>query len=278
LTSQVVGTKTYNVATGTSGKVYAVRGSEDGTKLEAAPIDDITNFETIVTLDGTNLKYNEKSEAALDLLNKADHNLLGENQTLTAKLAFDVESCNDVPYTIKNSVFYVKFLRPVSAKPGQSGELRDASNGASITSLVLNLVDWRDKKFDVQEDYTGEDGKTMYNFYGFYGVEKVGALVNDATTDLNNGTLGTTKLSDVTSLVKLYFGEDKASTDDEVVFTYDTTETSATPVSVTQPKFYYHNNGTTLGAFTVRVPLIVYYKWGKIYTYVDLKINQTINN
>ena len=43
-------------------------------------------------------------------------------------------------------------------------------------------------------------------------------------------------------------------------------------------KFYYYNNGTTLGKFTIRVPLEVTYKWGTIYTEVDLNINKTIQN
>ena len=55
------------------------------------------------------------------------------------------------------------------------------------------------------------DGK-KYNFYGFYGVTKVAADIENATTTLNGGTLGSTKLSSVTKNVKLYFGEDKSTT------------------------------------------------------------------
>jgi hypothetical protein len=282
LTAKKIGSTTYYTATGASGATYAIQGKADGSALQAATISGSTvgTFADIVTLaDGTKLTYGT-SDAALDLLNKADHNELAAGETLTAKLTFNVtDPCSDGPtYKLTNDVFYAKFLRPVSANPGQASELKDAENGASYTSLVLNLVDWRDKYFDKKADYTGQDGTTMYNFYGFYGVTKVSANLKAATTNLNNGTLGVTKLSDVTKLVKLYFGTDAESSDDEVEFTYDTAETSATPVSVTQPKFYYHNNGNTLGAFTVRVPLAVTYKWGKIYTYIDLKINQTINN
>jgi hypothetical protein len=285
LTAKKIGSTTYYTATGASGATYAIKGN--GASLQAAKITGnvVGTFADIVTLaDGTKLTYGT-SDAALDLLNNADHNELAAGKTLTAKLTFNVtDPCTDGPtYKLTNDVFYAKFLRPVSANPGQASELRDASNGASFTSLVLNLVDWRDKKFDVKSDYTGEDGKTMFNFYGFYGVTKVSADLAQATTDLNKGTLGTTLLSKVTEQVKLYFGKDEdtavaAGNTGVVDFTYDTAETSATPVSVTQPKFFYFNNGNTLGAFIVRVPLTVEYKWGKIYTYIDLKINQTINN
>ena len=105
------------------------------------------------------------------------------------------------------------------------------------------------------------------SFYGFYGVTKVAADIENATTTLNGGTLGSTKLSSVTKNVKLYFGEDKSTTN---VFT-------ALKVG-DNGKFYYYNNGTTLGKFTIRVPLEVTYKWGTIYTEVDLNINKTIQN
>jgi hypothetical protein len=293
LTAKKIGSTTYYTATGASGATYAIQGK--GTSLQAAKIGadgKPGTFADIVTLagtKGTELTYGD-TEDALDLLNNADHNELAAGKTFTAKLIFKVtDPCKDGPtYKLTNDVFYAKFLRPVSAKPGQASELKDAENGASYTSLILNLVDWRDKKFDVAADYTAQNGTTMYNFYGFYGVTKVSADLANATTDLNKGTLGTTLLSKVTEQVKLYFGKDeesavKVGNTGIVEFTYDTAETSATPtaeepVSVTQPKFFYLNNGNTLGAFVVRVPLTVDYKWGKIYTYIDLKINQTINN
>ena len=203
---------------------------------------------------------------AKDILNNADHNLLGQDQTFTAKLQINAANCDYVDYALGNNVFYAKYLRPVSVDPSDVDELIDATNGASIAGLTLNLIDWRDKYFDKAEDTTGDDGK-KYNFYGFYGVTKVAADIENATTTLNGGTLGSTKLSSVTKNVKLYFGEDKSTTN---VFT-------ALKVG-DNGKFYYYNNGTTLGKFTIRVPLEVTYKWGTIYTEVDLNINKTIQN
>ena len=55
-----------------------------------------------------------------------------------------------------------------------------------------------------QKDTTGDDGK-KYNFYGFYGVTKVAADIENATTALNGGTLGSTKLSSVTKECKIVF-------------------------------------------------------------------------
>ena len=250
------------VVNGASGAQYDITVSADGKTLQA------TNkavTKAVVVLAGTVMEYQE-NDFAKDILNNADHNLLGQNQTFTAKLQINAANCDYVDYALGNNVFYAKYLRPVSVDPSDVDELIDATNGASIAGLTLNLIDWRDKYFDKAEDTTGDDGK-KYNFYGFYGVTKVAADIENATTTLNGGTLGSTKLSSVTKNVKLYFGEDKSTTN---VFT-------ALKVG-DNGKFYYYNNGTTLGQFTIRVPLEVTYKWGTIYTEVDLNINKTIQN
>ena len=250
------------VVNGASGAQYDITVSADGKTLQA------TNnavTKAVVVLAGTVMEYQE-NDFAKDILNNADHNLLGQDQTFTAKLQINAANCDYVDYALGNNVFYAKYLRPVSVDPSDVDELIDATNGASIAGLTLNLIDWRDKYFDKAEDTTGDDGK-KYNFYGFYGVTKVAADIENATTTLNGGTLGSTKLSSVTKNVKLYFGEDKSTTN---VFT-------ALKVG-DNGKFYYYNNGTTLGKFTIRVPLEVTYKWGTIYTEVDLNINKTIQN
>jgi hypothetical protein len=275
LTAKKIGKDTYYTATGASEKVYALRGSSDGSKLEAALIGDkdvLGEFVTVVELSSDSKLTYQENDAAKDLLNNADHNELAAGETLTAKLAFNVGTCGTIPYTVDNGVFYVKFLRPVSANPGQTKELTDATNGASYTELTLGLVDWRDKQFDVAADYTGQDG-TKYNFYGFYGLEKIVADIDNATTELNGGKLGTTKLTTVTKNVQLTFGTENNT------FTYSPADLANTdPSKVTKAKFSYYNNGTTIGATVIRVPLVIYYKWGEIHTSVDLKINQTINN
>ena len=136
--------------------------SADGKTLQA------TNnavTKAVVVLAGTVMEYQE-NDFAKDILNNADHNLLGQDQTFTAKLQINAANCDYVDYALGNNVFYAKYLRPVSVDPSDVDELIDATNGASIAGLTLNLIDWRDKYFDKAEDTTGDDGK-KYNFYGF---------------------------------------------------------------------------------------------------------------
>jgi hypothetical protein len=96
-----------------------------------------------VALYGIDYLLEEKeNDFAKDILNNADHNLLGQNQTFTAKLQINAANCDYVDYALGNNVFYAKYLRPVSVDPSDVDELIDATNGASIAGLTLNLIDW----------------------------------------------------------------------------------------------------------------------------------------
>jgi len=254
------------IVKGASGKKYAISVSGDKKTLYAAEGTNTPQPVVVLSGDQNTLMTYQENEVAKDILNYADHNFLNDGETFTAKLMFDAGLCEEVAYDLKNKVFYAKYLRPVSAEPSDVDELVDATNGASIATLTLNLIDWRDKKFDVEADTKGDDG-TVYDFYKFYGVDKVTADIENATTDLNNGKLGTTKLQDVTKLVDLRFGQDVKGANE-----------ATTVTKGNNGKFYYYNNGTTLGKFTIRVPLKLTYKWGEIYTSVDLNINKTIQN
>jgi len=240
------------VVNGASGEVYEITVAKDGKTLYANILGEIAT-EAVVVLEGTVMKYQE-NEYAKDILNYADHAKLADGETFTAKLMFEAGLCDYVEYALSNNVFYAKYLRPVSAKPAEVEELVDAANGVSKAALNLQLEDWRDKKFDVVEDTEG------FDFYAYYGVSKIAADLDNATTNLNGGTLGETLLNKVTTKVELGFNA------------------PTTVAKGAHGEFTYKNNGNTLGEFTVQVPLVITYKWGKIYTSVDLVINKTINN
>lgn len=265
------------VVNGASGAVYSITASEDGLTLIATDVKTLESEDIIILAASENsdiktvMQYQEESEFAKDILNNADHNLLGQDETFTAKLMFKAGRCEEVEYTLSNNVFYAKYLRPVSVDPSDVEKLVDGTNGASIADLVLNLIDWRDKHFDVEEETTGDDG-TVYDFYQYYAVTTVEADIENATTDLNNGDINTQLLSKVTNKVDLRFGSDEKGANS---FTITKDEETG---EYSNGKFYYYNNGTTLGEFTIRVPLVVTYKWGKIYTSVDLIVNKTIQN
>ena len=252
---------------GASGQKYAITVSADQLTLLAAKVGTTTTYPVVVLQGAQNtLMVYQENDVAKDILNNADHKELGQDETFTAQLEFYAGKCDDiVPFELKNSVFFAKYLRPVSCNPSDVNELEDATNGASIAALALNLIDWRDKEFDNPAHTEG------YDFYGFYGVQNVTADIANATTNLNDGNIDKTKLSAVTGNVKLYFGVDE--------FPGEPTISKYTALNVKDHgKFYYYNNGTTLGQFDVKVPLVVEYKWGKVHTHVTLHINKTNNN
>ena len=240
------------VVNGASGEVYEITVANNGKTLYANILGEAVS-QAVVVLDGTVMKYQE-NEYAKDILNYADHAALADGETFTAKLMFEAGLCDYVDYALNNKVFYAKYLRPVSANPAEVAELVDAANEVSKAALNLQLVDWRDKLFDKAEDTDG------FDFYAYYGVNDVTANIAEATTNLNGGELGKTLLNKVTTKVELGFTK------------------PATVAKGAHGEFTYKNNGNTLGKFTVRVPLTISYKWGYIYTSVDLVINKTINN
>ena len=85
----------------------------------------------VVVLAGTVMEYQE-NDCAKDILNNADHNLLGQDQTFTAKLQINAANCYYVDYAVGNNVFYAKYLRPVSVDPSDVDELIDATNGRCV--------------------------------------------------------------------------------------------------------------------------------------------------
>ena len=257
------------VVNGASGAIYAITVSNEGLTLVATDVETLESADVVV-LEETVMKYQDNA-IAKDILNNADHNQLGQDETFTAKLMFTAEKCEYIPYTLKNDVFYAKYLRPVSVDPSDVENLVDATNGASIAELMLNLIDWRDKHFDVAEETKGDDG-VVYDCYRYYGVTTVEADIEGATTDLNDGDIKTQLLSKVTNNVDLRFGADEEGANSYTIAMDEETG------KYNNGKFFYYNNGNTLGEFTIRVPLVVTYKWGKIYTSVDLIINKTVNN
>lgn len=240
--------------TGNSGKKYDITVSLDGKTLIADAL------YPVVKLNGSVLEY-QNNDVAKDILNYADHTLLGDKQTFTAQLQVNAANCSWVPFTLENNKFYAKFLRPISIDDPQNNTFTDAETGGSNRDLNLTFVDWRDHNFDGSETQG-------HNYYAYYNVSSIKCLVDEITTDLNGGNLDSQKLSQVTDKIKFKF-----------------TEPTATQIQNGKGnlKHYfgtltYENNGMTVGNFNIKVPLDVTYDWGTIRVEVVCKISQTEAN
>lgn len=230
---------------GHSGATYTLSISTDGKTLKATKAG-VT--QEVAKINGSEVDL-QRTDFAMDLLNNAPHNELADNKTFTARLAVKSQFCAPIgDLNVGNSAFDVKFLRPISVNTAKDA-FTDSHQGVLELALKAKLAftDWREKAVD----------QALFNYYKITKIEQNG----DITTDLNGGKLGVTKLADVSNNVIVKF-------------------VPKTP-SVTFNDFgkiTYENNNAVVKEFTVRVPLVVTYAWGKLYTHCDATVRRTVQN
>ena len=270
---------------GESGLEYTLTVSNDGTQLQAAnPTIDGGDPKTVATIVKTDVVVPSDpadeagkitfadNASAKDILNYAAHSELGDGQTLTGKVAVKVTTCDPVGATLNvtDGTFNVKFLRPVTITNGNA-TFTDAMTGGDTKPVSLTFTDWRNYEF---VSHTASEG---INYWEYYDVIDIVADMDGITTTLNGGTLGVTPLNSITT--KLNFTYLKPGQTDPMV---DPTPAEIKTAIQSAPHDYgyltYKNNGLTVGGFKIRVPIEVTYKWGKIKSYIDCSIGNTIGN
>ena len=303
------------VVTGGSGKKYFLYPSADGKKLYAAAYKasdkSITKDEAnglIAEIIDDNGKYvfalNGNGEADItaakydivkDVLNYNGAKSLAN--TLTAHVKATVTEKNgqcENPIILTNPLFDVKFLRPLNASGNASKKFTDAIDNGNILYLkdLASFSDWRAQW-------------TSPTYYTYYEVNVMKALVDDITTTLNNGTLGSTKLIDVAPNTKFEWytwgasvpgslnGKNLKDANNKVI--YDRSKSSigyqaAVPATATTAGtaevpgidfgcLYYPNIDVNVGNFSIQVPLEIGYHWGTLRgTNVTIDIEYTVKN
>ena len=202
-----------------------------------------------------------------DILNYASHKDLANSLTATVGVTVKEGDC-EVPVILTNPQFDVKFLRPLNPVGAAEKEFTDATDGGNKLDIIdlLNLSDWRDKWSAIAY---GDDGKMKDDSYWtYYQVTSIVPDLENITTTMGGGTLGSTKLSAVSNQVQV-----------------SRNPTGAKHLLKNGNDFgylLYVNNNNTVTDFKIRVPLKVGYYWGKtagqINTYVDITVKYTLNN
>ena len=193
---------------------------------------------------------------------------------------------NNTTYSIWNS----SWQRPINFNNAEVKNAADAvSNGTYIRIFdLLSFYDWRGP---VKGNMEGSN-KWLWAYYNIYGVT-IYLNPDDVTTDMNGGTLGVTKLSDITRQVHLYPATSIGNVDNvnlkkdfnvnllsPIRYNYDS-PVAVAGINAKASQYgyiYYENNGTNVTDFTVRIPLDIKYEWGHFSTYVDVKIDRTLGN
>ena len=174
--------------------------------------------------------------------------------------------------------------------------IKDAqANGYYIPVYdLLAFYDWRGP---VEGDMEARENKWLWAYYNINRIE-VDLNHGHVTTDLHNGTLGKTPLSNFSGLVRLYPATAAqrsavlpagAKTFETLIggnlHGYNSSNASGDLVDYLEGTpngkanfgyIFYENNGLNVTKFTVRIPVTIYYAWGHFKTYVDVLIDTTL--
>ena len=248
-----------------------------------------TEYE-VAKLDQTNgvVSYQD-NDVAKELLNAyesvpSDY----EAAQLFANIGVTAYSPCNTALSLSGAVNPYYFLRPINAK-GVDGKFFIDGKDLHVDESNINLfelfdfTDWRGEKFvKAPGDYTN------LWYFKYYNVKNIKVDLDNVTTDLDGGTLGTTKLSDKTTGIHLeyWFGPRTSPT-----AKYTTTAAANIPVNIVasaEPNWgishynglidkfgyiHYHNNLSTVSKdFTICVPVSFTYDWGVVNTHVDILV------
>ena len=268
---------TVNLGIYTNDVLYCKKGS-DPIEYEVAKLDQTNGV----------VSYQD-NDVAKELLNAyesvpSDY----EAAQLFANIGVTAYSPCNTALSLSGAVNPYYFLRPINAK-GVDGKFFIDGKDLHVDESNINLfelfdfTDWRGEKFvKAPGDYTN------LWYFKYYNVKNIKVDLDNVTTDLDGGTLGTTKLSDKTTGIHLeyWFGPRTSPTAQ-----YTTTAAANIPVNIVasaEPNWgishynglidkfgyiHYHNNLSTVSKdFTICVPVSFTYDWGVVNTHVDILV------
>lgn len=229
---------------GNDGKKYILSVSTDGFTLYAGGVANVVATINNATHEVT---YNENSAVAKALLNIEAH----DANPFFAYINVVVTNGCDMKLPLTNEIFEAKFLRPVNLFKNKDGKFIDGQDNGSTVNLLdlVYLTDWRDAKFS--------ENKSYYTYYDIMSIEMDS---NKKVTSSLNGDNFQTPLDQITKEITLVaaYKQDKVTPD------YGT--------------ITYHNNGNAVGAFQLKIPVVVTYKWGTVTTDIIVDVEKTIGN
>ena len=268
---------TINLGIYTNDVLYCKKGS-GATEYEVAKLDQINGV--------VSYQYNDVAKELLNAYESVPSDY--EAAQLFANIGVTAYSPCNTALSLSGAVNPYYFLRPINAK-GVDGKFFIDGKDLHVDESNINLfelfdfTDWRGEKFvKAPGDYTN------LWYFKYYNVKNIKVDLDNVTTDLDGGTLGTTKLSDKTTGIHLeyWFGPRTSPTAQ-----YTTTAAANIPVNIVasaEPNWgishynglidkfgyiHYHNNLSTVSKdFTICVPVSFTYDWGVVNTHVDILV------
>lgn len=246
-----------------NGKLWAnVQGDPDSKKQLIAELD----------LDKGIITYNNDSEYAKILLNEYPSNPRKDSKLFTNIGVTAFTPCK-IAYALTNAVNPYHFLRPINVA-NKGAELTDGMDVSKSNVALYDLFvfsDWRNQAF-----------ASNLSYFNYYGVSAIKLDIANATTNLNGADIEKTKLTDITSMIKLSHIVGADDMTGKSVNVEAKANDNKNTISGRFGSIQYVNNGSTVETgFKLRIPVAVTYAWGTISTsdtYVELTIKPTLGN
>ncbi|WP_302973890.1 PL29 family lyase N-terminal domain-containing protein [uncultured Prevotella sp.] len=202
-----------------------------------------------------------KNEVAEDILNYAAHSELAKGKTFEAPVIITATTCDPAKdaITMTGNKFFVKFLRPITVTSA-AATIIDSKPSSYKAMATFNFIDWRD--YDNKKVY--ETSNKAFDLFDYY---KVASIAQDKDRKVTSNFSGTWAELNTKDFVVTYSGvgtltdgvaDDKAKDFGTIKYEKKTT--------------------VAVHDFQVKVPVVITYDWGKIYTEIVVNINKTDNN
>jgi len=268
--------------------------SYDGTTYtKIATIDQKTGDITLLTTPAASF---EEAKLVLNLVGyESKHaNIAKELRTWAAIVSSN--ECNVAKPVIYDKTpdlfsFQLSWQRPINMQELENKYMLDANTNGNVIYLIdlLKLYDWRGNNSQGKM-YDGQ-----YWFWAYYNLEKITIDLTPAkvhTTmhynDWNKTMADVTSMAELTDLdggkgLKTYdFSSEIAGKNTAAQEAAIEAAMGINPANNTKKAKFgaikYVNNGGNVTKFSVRVPIILEYFWGKIYDTIEIEIDSTTGN
>lgn len=235
----------------------------------------------IATLSADGKVVYQNNATAKALLNEIESPAGTPNRmvpTGNVEIAATYDDCNIAFPEVYS--FTVKFLRPLTLKPGQNPKFTPATAGGSRAALasLFNLVDWRLK------DVVTYDAATMtmsavldnnINLYTFYKVKQI--IVDKHAITFNNGGKWEPITANKNDNLDIVADGDDTSflTESGSTVTIDVTDIA----NLNKVEFVYTSNAQGVTSqYDLKIPVTLVYSWGNLSQEMPATVNVTMGN
>lgn len=255
----------YNRTAGSAkgGKAYTLTVENNATEVWAHN-DETTKalIATISTEDGT-ITYKD-TDVAKDILNYAESFDLVKGKTLTLQVELVAKTCDPASsIALDNNMVNVKFVRPLNLDDKTTVQITDSKaqiqkvalgkNKNEDNTLEIKFYDWRNYNNEQVHQHSG----AQYNIYELYNITSIQQNTNAKVTTNYTG-----EWAEV----------------DENLFNISYSGINGTPVVKSKEQgtiTYEKKTSLTVRNFQARIPVVVSYYWGNIYTYITVEVSAT---